>query len=257
MLILPAATNQQAIVRIVCGRVARTPIEVDLGLPLKHPVSTTEYSESVRKYLRSVQEVAPKHLEQSSLKQKATGPSSAKWQPLAVGQSVWVRRPKKWKFGRRWVGPYRTQGKAGVNYVLRSKEGKDMVVHHNNVKACSIPFEEGEIFCPVKESGEAEFLPGVVGLDRGNMGAQVESEDLNLLRRPAHLRQDVRPPLWFEVFWVDWVLILQEWIRCCRYLATRVLPILPKKFFIDSAIILLSLIRLPSASSVAVFDFLL
>ena len=185
---------------LVFGRVARTPIEVDLGLPLKHPISPTEYSESVRKHLRSVQEVAQKHLEQSRLKQKAIGPSSAKWQPLTVGHSVWVCRPKKWKFGRRWVGPYRIQGKAGVNYVLRSKEGKDLVVHNNHVKACSIPFDEGETFCPVKESGEAEFLPGVVELDGGNMGAQEENEDLNLLRRPAHLRQDVRPPLRFGDF---------------------------------------------------------
>ena len=75
-----------------------------------------------------------------------------------------------------------------------------MVVHNNHVKACSIPFDEGETFCPVKESGEAEFLPGVVELDGGNMGAQVENEDLNLLRRPAQLRQDVRPPLRFGDF---------------------------------------------------------
>ena len=40
-----------------------------------------------------------------------------------------------------------------------------MVFHHNHVKACSTPFNEGEIFCLVKESGEVEFLPEVVELD--------------------------------------------------------------------------------------------
>ena len=117
-----------------------------------------------------------------------------------MGQSVWLRRPKSWKFGKRWVGPYRIQGKAGVNYVIRSKEGKDMVVHHNHVKACSIPFDEGETFCPVKESEEVEFLLGIIGSDGGNMGAQVGNEDLHSLRRPARLRQVVRPPLRFGDF---------------------------------------------------------
>ena len=75
-----------------------------------------------------------------------------------------------------------------------------MVVYHKHVKACSISFNEGETFCPVKESGEVEFLPVVVGLDVGNMGAQVENENPHLLRHPTHLRQDVRPPLRFGDF---------------------------------------------------------
>ena len=185
---------------LVFGRVARTPVEVDLGIPLKHPASQTEYSESVRQHLHSVQRVAQKHLEQSRLNEKATGPSSAKWQPLAVGQSVWLRRPKTWKFGKRWVGPYKIQANTGVNYTIRSKEGKDMVVHHNNVKACSVPFDKGETFCPVKESGEVEFLPGGIGSDGENVGVQMENEDLQPFQRPARLRQVVRPPLRFGDF---------------------------------------------------------
>ena len=185
---------------LVFGRVARTPVEVDLGIPLKHPASQTEYSESVRQHLHSVQKVAQEHLEQSRLNQKATGLSSAKWRPLAVGQSVWLRRPKTWKFGKRWVGPYKIQANTGVNYTIRSKEGKDMVVHHNNVKACSVPFDKGETFCPVKESGEVEFLPGGIGSDRENVGVQMENEDLQPFQRPARLRQVVRPPLRFGDF---------------------------------------------------------
>ena len=107
-----------------------------------------------------VQRVAQEHLEQRRLNQKATCLPSAKWQPLAVGQSVWLRRPKTWNFGKRWAGPYKIQANTGANYTIRSKEGKDMVVHHNNVKACSVPFDKGETFCPVKESGEVEFFPG-------------------------------------------------------------------------------------------------
>ena len=75
-----------------------------------------------------------------------------------------------------------------------------MVVHHNNVKACSVPFDKGETFCPVKESGEVEFVPGGIGSERENIGVQLENEGLQPFQRPAHLRQVVRPPLRFGDF---------------------------------------------------------
>lgn len=182
---------------LVFGRVARTPVELDLGVPLKNPVSQSEYSDSIRKHLHSVQTVAQKHLVQSRSTQQATGPSQAAWKPLVVGQSIWLRRPKTWKFGKRWVGPYQIQARNGVNYKIRSQEGKDLVVHHNNVKACSVPFDKGEASYPVKESAGIEFLPGGIEPDRGDMGEPVELPDLQPFHRPARLRQVVRPPLRF------------------------------------------------------------
>ena len=52
------------------GRVARSPVEMDVGIPLKYPASQTEYSESVRQHLHSVQKVAREHLEDSSIIRK-------------------------------------------------------------------------------------------------------------------------------------------------------------------------------------------
>ena len=87
-----------------------------------------------------------------------------------------------------------------MNHMIRSKEGKDTVVHHNNVMACPITFDKGETFCPAPESGEVVFLPEWIGMDRENVGVQVKSQDLQLLYRPARMRQVVRPPLRFGDF---------------------------------------------------------
>ena len=129
---------------MVFGRIARTPLELDLGLPLKIPCSEHEYSASIRRNLQSVAEVARKNLACSRNRySKSDSLQNNSWVPLAPGQSVWLRRPKNWKFGGRWIGPYQIISHQGVNYKLRSKAGKDLVVHHNQVKACTIPFNKG------------------------------------------------------------------------------------------------------------------
>ena len=56
--------------------IARTPVEVDLGIPLKHPGSQTEYSAAIRRHLNSVQKVAQEHLAKCKSKQKTLGNSS-------------------------------------------------------------------------------------------------------------------------------------------------------------------------------------
>ena len=43
---------------MVFGRDARTPIEIDLGLPLKNPCSQSEYTQSVRRALTSIRKTA-------------------------------------------------------------------------------------------------------------------------------------------------------------------------------------------------------
>ena len=82
------------------GRLARTPVEVDLGILIKHPGSQTEYSAAIRRHLHSMQKIDQDHLAKCSSKQKTMGNSSTTWQPLSVGQSVWLRSPKPWKFGK-------------------------------------------------------------------------------------------------------------------------------------------------------------
>ena len=178
--------------QIVFGRLARTPLEIDLGLPLTNPSSQHEYSESVRSNLKSITELARKQLEHSRASQRKTdGTKNSNWTPLAVGRSVWLRRPKAWKFGRRWIGPYQIVSHQGVNYKLRSKEGKDIVAHHNNVKPCTIPFNLGEPFFPVREAEEMEIIH--------TPGEEPQNQNFPL-RRPARLRQTIQPPLRFGDF---------------------------------------------------------
>ena len=85
---------------MVFGRLARTNLEVDLGLPLKNPCIQKEYSESIRRNLQSVAEVARQNLASSRNRySKSDSLQNDSWVPLAPGQSVWLRRPKNWKFG--------------------------------------------------------------------------------------------------------------------------------------------------------------
>ena len=50
---------------LVFGRIARTPLELDLGLPLKDPQTQSEYSEKLRKQLYSLKQTAEEHLAHS------------------------------------------------------------------------------------------------------------------------------------------------------------------------------------------------
>ena len=47
---------------LVFGRTARNPIEMDLDMPLKNPCSQSEYSQSVRRSLRSLKQSAQQNL---------------------------------------------------------------------------------------------------------------------------------------------------------------------------------------------------
>ena len=178
---------------MVFGRLARTPLELDLGLPLKNPCSQHEYSESIRRNLQSVAEVARQNLASSRNRySKSDSLQNDSWAPLAPGQSVWLRRPKNWKFGGRWIGPYQIISRQGVNYKLRSKTGTYLVVHHNQVKSCTLPFNRGEPYCPVREAEEIEMVW---------MPREERPETQNApLNRPPRLRQNVNPPLRFGDF---------------------------------------------------------
>ena len=147
----------------------------------------------IRRNLQSVADVARENLARS--RQKYSQPGNVKnsdWTPLLPGQSVWLRRPKAWKFGGRWIGPYKIVSHQGVNYKLRSKAGKDIVVHHNQVKSCTIPFNKGEPHCPVREAEEIELTT----MPR----EEVPENQTGPLHRPPRLRQNINPPLRFGDF---------------------------------------------------------
>lgn len=166
---------------IVFGQVPRMPIELELGLPLNNPSTQSEYLTSVRSAFHDIRRLAQDHLSKASEKQTRLNQPTVTWRPFELGQTVMLKRPKGWKFGSKWVGPFTIQKRFGVNYKILSKGGKVMVVHHNQLKLCHIPFQQGEPVCP---SREVEFqvvdiTPRLSGTPRV---------------RPARLRQNVRPP---------------------------------------------------------------
>ena len=65
---------------------------------------------------------------------------------------MWLWRPKHWKFGSRWVGPYKIAGRQGVNYTLMLREGKTLVAHHNQLKIGLATSELGLPIHPVAET---------------------------------------------------------------------------------------------------------
>ena len=120
---------------LLFGRVARMPIEVDLGVPLRNPRSQSEYVQAVRKSILDSHSIAnDNQLTAKTRQERAYDQGKRPWTPLEPGSMVWLRRPKKWKFGNKWVGPYTVLSKIGVNYKIKSDNGKDMVVHHNQLK---------------------------------------------------------------------------------------------------------------------------
>ena len=96
-----------------------------------------------------------------------------------------LKRPKGWKLGNKWVGPFRVVKRFGVNYRIVSKGGKVMVVHHDQLKHSYIPFQTGEPVCPSWEVGEfhvVDVTPPQLGIDGFPRV------------RPARLRQRIHPP---------------------------------------------------------------
>ena len=181
---------------MVFGRDPRTPLEVDLGLTLKIPSSQSDYVKSIRKALHSVTVSAQKHLEQCREKQKAQLSSSRTWTPFIPGMSVWLRRPRAWKFGGKWNGPYEVLFNKGVTYKLRSREGKEIVAHHDNLKPCVLPSNKGVPLCPTPEAMDINIVPVEVTPQQvGGIG-----EDRGRYHRSALLRQNIQPPLRFGKF---------------------------------------------------------
>ena len=125
---------------MVFGRQARTPLEVDLSIPLRNACSQSEYTQSVRDALRSITQTAQLNLDRSREKQKASHVSSFSsdnWSPFTPGDSVWLRRPKKWKFGRQWLGPYEIVSRRGVTYSGEAAWNRLVVpAHAHCVKGC-------------------------------------------------------------------------------------------------------------------------
>ena len=182
--------------KLIFGRSPRTNLELDLDIPLKHPCSQSEYSQSVRKVLHSLNHKARANLHQSRQKQQNSQSSvTNKWSPFIPGSSVWSRRPKSWKFGGRWIGPYEVLPRQGVNYRIRSRVGKEMVAHHDNLKLCVVPISQGVKVFPVPEYMDTNFAEGDTPAHQLEINP---GQDIQLYNRPARLRQNIQPLLRFR-----------------------------------------------------------
>ena len=85
--------------------------------------------------MHDIKVAAHNKLAASRLKQIRSYDSHCRnWAPFPSRSSVCLRRPKKRKFGGRWLGPYAILSSKGLTYKLRSKEEKEDVAHHNNLK---------------------------------------------------------------------------------------------------------------------------
>ena len=175
---------------MVVGRMVRTPLELDLDLALLNPRSQSEYAQSIRKSLQSIISSAQKKLTVSRAKQTGNYDSlhSIQWSPFLPGSSVLLHRPKAWKFRRRWIGPYDVLSRNGVNYKIKSKDGKIMVVHHDNLKQCAVPVNKGVLYHPVPKSMDVTFGEGPSTTGEGTRRQQQRLH-------PARLRRNTGPPL--------------------------------------------------------------
>ena len=182
---------------MVFRRDARTPIELDLGLPLKNPCSESEYTQSLRHALSSLRKTAQVQLDHSRSSQITSQSHSPckLWSPYSPGTSVWLRRPKSWKFGSRWVGPFEVISRKGVTYRICSREGREMVAHLDNIKPCVLPAREGITHCPAPEDTAMHLVPG----GPTPQGA-INDQNHHPASRPAHLGKNIQPPLRYGEF---------------------------------------------------------
>ena len=79
----------------------------------------------------------------------------------------------------------------GVTYKLRSKDGKEIEAHHNNLKECAIPEDKGVPYWPVPESTDINIVVGEPPTPQGRALEQPEVPHC----RPLRLRQNIHPPL--------------------------------------------------------------
>ena len=170
-------------------------IEVELDVPLHNPSSQSEHSQLVRKAIQQAKEIARNKLEAVGCKQaeRYGGKSNNTRKPFEVGQDVWLWRPKHWKFGSRWVGPYKLVVMEGVNYTSRSKEGKLWLLTTTNfdqLKVYPVPLDKGLPIHPVAEIPEISVQEQVCPLPE--VPIQVGNEPPG--PRPQRLRQIINAP---------------------------------------------------------------
>lgn len=177
---------------IVFGRMPRLPLELELGLPLKDPSTQSEYTRSLRKIFKEGREVARQNLEKARKKQRKCNEERVQtWRPFTPGETVYLRRPKGWKLGAKWIGPFEVVYRVGVDYKIKSTKGKITVVHHDRLKRGYVPLNGGNVVCPAPELGGDQVLYTV---PTNNVQPNCENVPHVPRVRPRNLRQNIHPP---------------------------------------------------------------
>ena len=89
--------------------------------PVRDPRSQSDCVQAVRQSIRSSQSIAQQVQLEAKAKQKQFhDQGKGTWTPIEPQSIVWFWRPKKWKFGRKLVGPYTVASRTGVNYKSKS-----------------------------------------------------------------------------------------------------------------------------------------
>ena len=178
---------------MIFGRTPRMPFELEIGMPLSNPAQNTEYIHSTRRTLQDIHNIARSNLADNRARQDKRNAKSTSWKPYLAGQAVWLKRPKQWKFGPTWVGPYQVLERLGVNYRIKRQDGKISIVHHDNLKLSRIPSGNRQIVPPTSESGDLEVVEPL--FEAHNVGCEGTRGTNSVPRvRPARLRQNVQPP---------------------------------------------------------------
>ena len=178
---------------LVFGKLPRIPLELEFGVTVGNLSIQPEYAQINGKALQTVRQVAKENLAKvRSARYLKHGNET--WKPHDVGQTVWVKRPKKGKFGRNWIGPYKVVNRLGITYRVQSKDGKVMIVHHDNIKKGYIPIDSGRIVSPGRETGDFEV---VHGMPQNPIIPPPPHRPRGVHPQPHALRQNLRPPVRF------------------------------------------------------------
>ena len=182
---------------LVFGRDLSTPLALDVDLPLKNPSSHSDYSRSVRSAMNDIKVAAQNKLAASRLKQIRSYDSHCRnWAPFPSGSSVWLRRPRKWKFGGRWACPYEVLSCKGVAYKLRSREEKEIVAQYTILKECTISAGKGVPYWPVPRNPDINVVVGGHPTPQGRALEQPQVPHC----RPLWLRHNIHHPSRFGDF---------------------------------------------------------
>ena len=123
---------------MLTGRTVRLPVDMAFGSELDTPRGRQELSkrmQDIRQGARIKAQQSAERIKKQYDNEKKTSNSA-----LKAGDIVYWRNPKGGKLSRLWSGPYKLQAmESETNCRIVGADGKDKVVHINQLKPCDDP----------------------------------------------------------------------------------------------------------------------